>query len=456
MGNSLLIKNARYIVTMDDSNTVYENSDLYIYNGFVKDIGKGLNDKGYKTDRIIDAKGMIIYPGLVNSHHHLFEVITRNLPHLQNMELFEWLKALYHIQKFITNDMIYASTLVCQAELLKYGCTTTSDQHYIYPKGEIEVLDRIIEAAKDVHIRIHACRSGINRGESDGGVPPDDVVETKKGILSDMERLIKKYHDPDPGSMCQIAVSPISSHSITPDLMIESAELARQYGVRLHMHCAVTDDEDRHTMQTVGMRPIEYMQKMGWLGSDVWFAHGNKFTLEDIKLLAATNTGVCHCSVSNQKLSCGVANITDMLKEGVNVGLGVDGSTSNDSSSLLNEIKNSYNIHRLIRSQEAPSGADILSLATTGSAKCLGRTDIGSLAVGKVGDCFMISTHYVEFGGALQDPVGLPAVVGINRPVDYTIVGGKVVYEKGELKTIDEEKATAALNKYQKELLGSI
>lgn len=438
--SSLMLKNASVIITMNDNNEVIRDSDLYIENGLIKAIGKNLVQKGYSADKIINAEGKLVYPGLVNTHHHFYQVLTRNYAKVQNMELFDWLKTLYRLWRGINEEMIHTSALVAMGELVKYGCTTIHDHHYLFPSGEKNLIDRQIDAARELGVRIHASRGSMSRGKSDGGLPPDCLVQTKKEILADSERLINEYHDPSVGSMCQIVLAPCSPFSVTPDLMKESAALARQYGVRLHTHLAETIDEEQFCLNTVKMRPLEYMDSLNWLGSDVWFAHGIHFNDEEINILAQTKTGVAHCPVSNQKLSSGVARISDMIKKGVPVGLAVDGSSSNDGSNLLAEIRSAYLMHRLAWSTDAPTGDQILRLATRGSAEILGRNDIGSLEVGKVGDCFLIDANHVEFAGTLEDPASIPAVVGINRPVDKTIIGGKIVFENGNLSGIDEEK----------------
>lgn len=443
---SLMLRDAAAIVSMDGNNSVYWGADLYMEDGWIKAIGKNLTGKGYKAEQTIDARGKLVYPGLINTHHHFYQVLTRNFPKVQKMELFDWLKTLYRLWRGLTGEMVYTSALVALGELLKYGCTTASDHHYVFPQGEAELLDQQIRAARQLGIRFHACRGSMSRGESDGGLPPDCLVQSKEEILADSERLIKKYHDPAPGSMCQVALAPCSPFSVTADLLQESACLARQHGVRLHTHLAETLDEEEFCLSTVGMRPLEYMASLGWLGHDVWFAHGIHFSSAEIDLLAQTKTGVAHCPASNQKLASGVAKITEMLQKGVPVGLAVDGSASNDCSNLLAEIRCAYLLHRLVNSAAAPSGAEILALATRGSAQLLGRSDLGSLEVGKAGDCFLVDTNHLELAGTLDDPASLPAVTGINRPVEMTIVGGKVVYKNGQLLGLDEQKIVCQAN----------
>lgn len=436
---------------MDKKRNVYKNADLLIKDGFIAAIENDITIDS-KVDRVIDASGMIVYPGLINTHHHLYQVLTRNFPVVQQMELFDWLKTLYCLWRGLNKEMIYISSLVGLGELIKYGCTTCCDHHYVFPQGETYLIDRQIEAAKEIGIRFHACRGSMSRGESDGGLPPDSLVQTTEEILTDSERLIKTYHDSSPGSFVQIVLAPCSPFSVTTELMVESASLARQYHVHLHTHLTETLDEEDFCLELLGKRPLEYMESVGWLGQDVWYAHGIHFNSAEIDLLASTKTGIAHCPVSNEKLASGTAKIREMLEKGVPVGLAVDGSASNDCSNLLAEIRSCFLIHRLNNSAKAPSGEDILALATTGSAELLGRSDIGSLEPGKAGDCFLIDTRRLEYAGTLDDPGALPAVVGINQPVDYTIIGGKVVFEKGVLNGIDEEQVVAKANQMSAKL----
>lgn len=447
---SLMIKNASAVVTMNDENEVLRNIDIYIEEGLIKAMGENL--EGYNASETIDGKNKIVYPGLVNTHHHFYQTLTRNYPRVQNMELFDWLKALYQLWRGLGEDMIYNSSIVAMGELAKYGCTTMHDHHYVFPKGTTNLIDRQIEAANKLGVRIHASRGSMSRGESQGGLPPDSLVQSKEEILKDSERLIKAYHDTSVGSMSQIVLAPCSPFSVTTDLLEDSASLAREYGVKLHTHLAETLDEEEFTLKTVKMRPLEYMASTGWLGEDVWYAHGIHFNDEELEILAKTKTGVCHCPVSNMKLSSGIARVSEMIEKKIPLGLGVDGSASNDCSNMLAEIRAAYLLQRLDKSRNAPSGDQILRLATRGGADILGRKDIGSLEVGKAGDCFLIDTRKIEFSGALDCPASLPAVCGINSYVDKTIVGGKIIFEDGKLINIDEEKIGSISNKMADEL----
>jgi cytosine/adenosine deaminase-related metal-dependent hydrolase len=445
---SILIKNARAVVTVDSEDRVLTGQNILIKGHEIVYIGK----EEYPADETIDASDYFVYPGLINTHHHLYQTFTRNLPQVQNMELFDWLITLYEIWKGLTPDMIYYSSLTGMADLMKNGCTTCFDHHYVFPHNiSSEFIDVQFRAADDLGIRCHSSRGSMSRSKKDGGLPPDSVVQTTDEILNDSLRLIEKYHDPKPFSMRQIVLAPCSPFSVTPDLMVESAKLARAKHVRLHTHLAETLDEERFTLDTVGMRPLAFMESLGWVGPDVWFAHGIHFNDDELKLLAQTHTSVAHCPISNMKLSSGVARVSEMLQLGVHVGLGVDGSASNDGSNLLEEMRVGYLLQRLKYSGKAASGYDMLKLATVGSASVLGRTDIGSLEVGKAADLFMVDMSQIDCIGTSFDPKSMLATVGLKRPVDYTIVNGNVTVRNGRLVNLDEQeiaqKANALVNK---------
>ena len=403
--STLLIQNIRSLVSCDDADTVYENVDLYAEDGFIRAIGKNLPQE---AEKVIDASHMLCYPGLVNTHHHLYQVFSRNLPEVQNMELFDWLKTLYEIWKNLDEDVIRLSTLTGLGELMKHGCTTCGSM--------------------DLSVK-------------DGGLPPDSVVQTVDEIMADSARVIEKYHDKSFGAMHRVALAPCSPFSVSADLLRESAVLARQYGVRLHTHLCETKDEEHFMLAREGVRPLEYMERLGWTGSDVWFAHGIHFNDEELRVLAKTHTGVAHCPISNMKLASGVARVPEMLKLGVPVGLAVDGSASNDGSSLMEELRVAFLLHRLNSSKAAPSGYDVLKMATCGSAAILGRSDdIGSLEVGKCCDLFMIDSRRLELVGSCFDPKSVLGTVGVRGPVDYTVVQGRVTVDHGHLVTVDEEQ----------------
>lgn len=450
---SILINNIKYIVTCDDQDNLYKDGFIYIEEGVIKDIGDKTSFKDVTADDVIDGTGMIAYPGLINTHHHLYQYFTRNMPQVQNMELFSWLKTLYEIWKNIDEDVIKYSSMLGMGELMKYGCTTCFDHHYVFPNSQEHLIDVQFEAASSLGIRMHAARGSMDLSKKDGGLPPDTVVQSIDSILKDSQRLVEKYHNEKLGSMRQIALAPCSPFSVSSDLLRESAVLARSLNVRLHTHLAETLDEEKYTMERYGVRPLEYMAQLGWTGNDVWYAHGIHFNDEELKVLAETQTGVAHCPVSNMKLSSGIARIPEMLDLDVPVGLAVDGSASNDASNLLEEIRVSYLLHRLNSSSLAPSGYDILKIATNGSAKILGRVDVGQLSKGKMADLFMIDSNSSELVGADLDPKSLLGTVGIKKPVALTMVNGITVVKDGILNTIDEEKTARQGRDVVKKLL---
>ena len=435
--STLLIKNIRTLVSCDSADTVYENVDLYAENGFIKAIGASLDRKADKT---IDASHMLCYPGLVNTHHHLYQVFSRNLPEVQNMELFDWLKTLYEIWKNLDAEVIRLSSLTGMGELMKHGCTTCFDHHYVFPAGSGDLLGAQFAAADELGIRMYASRGSMDLSKKAGGLPPDSVVQMVNEILWDNVDAIQDYHGASYGAMHRVALAGCSAFSVSGGLLRESAKLARQYGVRLHTHLCETKDEENFMLAREGVRPLAYMERLGWIGNDVWFAHGIHFNDEELRLLAQTGTGVAHCPISNMKLASGVARIPEMLELGVPVGVAVDGSASNDGCSLLEELRMAFLLHRLTSSRRAPTGYDVLKMATRGSARLLGRDDIGQLAEGKCAHLFMIDARRLELVGCGCGVGDLLGTVGVRGPVDYTVVHGRVTVEDGRLTTVDEEQ----------------
>ena len=435
--STLLIRHIAQLVTCDDRDRILQNADLYCEDGFIKTIG---HDLDVPADRVIDGSHMFCYPGLVNTHHHLYQVFSRNLPQVQTMELFDWLKTLYEIWKNLDEDVIRLSSLTGMGELMKHGCTTCFDHHYVFPAGSGDLLGAQFAAADELGIRMYASRGSMDLSKKDGGLPPDSVVQTVDEILRDSVHAIEAYHDASYGAMHRVALAPCSPFSVSADLLRQSAVLARQYGVRLHTHLCETKDEEDFMLAREGVRPLAYMERLGWIGSDVWFAHGIHFNDEELRLLAQTGTGVAHCPISNMKLSSGIARIPEMLALGVPVGLAVDGSASNDGSSLLEELRVAYLLHRLTSSRQAPTGYDVLKMATRGSARLLGRDDIGQLSEGKCADLFMIDARRLELVGCGCDAGSVLGTVGVRGPVDYTVVQGRVTVEGGRLVTVDEER----------------
>ncbi len=441
--STLLIRNIAQLVTCDDGDRILQGADLYCEDGFIKTIGRDLD---VEADRVIDGSHMFCYPGLVNTHHHLYQVFSRNLPQVQNMELFDWLRTLYEIWKNLDADVIRLSSLTGMGELMKHGCTTCFDHHYVFPAGSGDLLGAQFAAADELGIRMYASRGSMDLSKKDGGLPPDSVVQTVDEILRDSVHAIEAYHDTSYGAMYRVALAPCSPFSVSADLLRESAKLARQYGVRLHTHLCETKDEENFMLAREGVRPLAYMERLGWIGNDVWFAHGIHFNDEELRLLAQTGTGVAHCPISNMKLSSGIARIPEMLELGVPVGLAVDGSASNDGSSLMEELRVAFLLHRLNSSKAAPTGYDILKMATRGSARLLGRDDIGQLAVGKCADLFLIDSRRLELVGSCFDAKSVLGTVGVRGAVDYTVVHGRVTVREGHLATVDEGRVAEAAN----------
>lgn len=435
--SSLLVKNALAIVTVDDEDRILKNENILIEDGVITYIGK----EARQADREIRADGCFVYPGLINTHNHLYQTFTRNLPQVQKMELFPWLITLYEIWKGLDEDCVFYSSLTGLGELLRCGCTTAMDHHYVFPQvGSEHFIDRQFEAADLLGIRFHAARGSMSLGKSDGGLPPDELVQPVDVILKDSRRLVEKYHDPKPFAMHQVSLAPCSPFSVSEDLLIESAALARSLGVRLHTHLCETKDEERFTLSKLGMRPHAYMEKCGWVGPDVWYAHGIHFNDDELRLLADTGTGIAHCPVSNMKLSSGVCRLPDMLRLGVRVSLAVDGAASNDGQNLMAEIRTAYLLHRLTFGSGAPSGYELLKIATRGGAAVLGRDDIGQLSVGKAGDLFLVDAAGLDTVGVGQDPGSFLGTVGCSKPAKSVVVAGREVVRNGRLLGIDEEE----------------
>ena len=448
---SLLLRNLKTVVTCDDADSVLERTDIFCQDGVIQAIGPDLSQS---ADTVVDGTHFWCYPGLINTHHHLYQVFSRNLPQVQNLELFPWLTALYEIWKGLDEEAVRFSSLTGLGELMKHGCTTCFDHHYVFPAGAGDLLGAQFAAAEELGIRMVSSRGSMDLSRKDGGLPPDSVVQTVDEIMKDSLRVIEAYHDPRPGAMRQVVLAPCSPFSVSAELLRQSAILARQCGVRLHTHLCETKDEEHWTLENHGVRPLEYMASLGWTGPDVWYAHGIHFNTEELHELARTGTGVAHCPISNMKLASGVARIPEMLALGVPVGLAVDGSASNDGSSLMEELRVCYLLHRLTSSEKAPSGYQVLKMATRGSARLLGREDIGSVSVGKRADLFLVDARRLELVGAEYGPADVLATVGLRGPVDYTIVEGKILVKEGHLVSVDEatvaEKARRVCDAYLK------
>jgi cytosine/adenosine deaminase-related metal-dependent hydrolase len=456
---TLLIKNA-HVATMNDDRREIPEGGLLVRDGFIERVGS-TRELPQSADEVLDLRGYLVLPGLVNTHHHFYQTLTRAVPAAQDANLFKWLKTLYPIWARMTPDDIFVSTQTALCELALSGCTTASDHLYLFPNGS--KLDDEIEGAKQVGLRLQASRGSMSLGETRGGLPPDSIVDSEESILKDSQRLIQRYHDPRPGAFVQIVLAPCSPFSVTSDLMKQSAKLARECGVHLHTHLAETEDEEQFCLQKFGFRPVGYMQEVDWLGDDVWFAHAVWVNHEEINAFAAHKCGVAHCPTSNMRLASGIAPIQDYRAAGVKVGLGVDGSASNDGSHLLAEVRQAMLLSRVKEgitgysrsndpNRQLMTAREALWLGTRGGAAVLGRTDIGSLEAGKCADFVAVNLNRLDYAGALQDPVS--AVVFCQpRNVDYTVVGGRFVVREGRIVSVDAQQVLEHHNAAAKRLL---
>ena len=475
---TLLIHNAHTLATQNDARTELHNACLFVRDNCIEYIGPaaGLPPEALQADEVIDASHHLVLPGLVNTHHHMYQSLTRAVPQVQNAELFGWLRGLYPIWAGLTPEMVQVSTQVAMAELLLSGCTTSSDHLYLYPNGVR--LDDSIEAAREIGMRFTATRGSMSVGQSQGGLPPDRLVESEDFILKDTQRVIEAFHGAGFGAMTQVAVAPCSPFSVSRDLMRLSAELARSQGVRLHTHLAENDHDLAYSREKFGCTPTQYAQDLGWLGPDVWHAHCVKLDDAGISLFAASKTGVAHCPCSNMRLASGIAPVRRMLDAGVPVGLGVDGSASNDAAHMVNEARQALLLARVGRSLQPPeqrtlpsgkrktffgcdlgpsemTARDVLHMATRGGAQVLGRSDIGQLALGLCADIVLFDLNTLAFaGGAVHDAVAA-LLLCASPQVDTSIVNGRVVVRNGRLATLELAPLVERHNRLALQLVGA-
>jgi cytosine/adenosine deaminase-related metal-dependent hydrolase len=446
------------MVTMDGERREIREGGLFVRNGWIEQVGPS-DQLPQQADEVLDLSGHLVLPGLINTHHHLYQTLTRVVPPAQDADLFHWLVTLYPIWARLQPSDIKVSTQLGLAELALSGCTTASDHLYLFPNGSR--LDDEIEAAAAIGLRLHASRGSMSLGESEGGLPPDSVVETEDEILADTRRLIESYHQPDDGAMVQIVVAPCSPFSVTEDLMRQSAALARQYGVRLHTHLAETIDEERFTMEAAGVRPLGYAEQLDWHGDDVWFAHAVHMNQAEVEAMAAQGIGVAHCPSSNMRLASGIAPVMEYRQAGVNVGLGVDGSASNDSSHMINEARMAMMLARVASAPgsldqepgEVMTARQALELATLGGAAVLGRQDVGSLEAGKCADFIAIDLNRIEYAGGLHDPLAA-ALFCSPVNVDFNYVHGQAVVVNGALAGVELPSLIERHNQAARRLLG--
>ena len=426
-----------HVVTMDDAGTEISDGWLLVEDELVAGIGGGAQPD---ADSRVDLGGALVTPGLVNTHHHLYQTLTR--AHATEADLFTWLRALYPVWSRIDAESEYAAARTGLAELALSGCTTVFDHHYVFPRGRPGLIEAEVQAAQELGLRLVASRGSMDLGESDGGLPPDELVEDLDAVLADTERLVAELHQPGPGARVQIAVAPCSPFSVTGRLMEESAALARRLGLLLHTHLAETAEEESYCRELYGCSPVEYLERLGWLAEDVWCAHCVHLTEDDVRRFGETGTGVAHCPTSNLRLGAGIAPVRDLLDAGVRVGLGADGSASNERSDLFLEVKQALLVARGRGGPEALTTRDALRLGTRGGAAVLCRDDIGSLEAGKCADFAVWRTDGLELGGAADMVAGL-VLSGPHR-VDRLVVGGEDVVRDGELVRADEGEIARA------------
>jgi cytosine/adenosine deaminase-related metal-dependent hydrolase len=432
-GRTLLVKNADMLVTMDGARREIRGGGIYVEGNRIVAVGPTA-ELPDTADEVIDASGHLVTPGLINTHHHMYQSLTRAVPAAQDAELFGWLTSLYKVWANLTPEMIEVSTLTAMSELMLSGCTTSSDHLYIYPNGSR--LDDSIRAAQRIGMRFHASRGSMSVGQKDGGLPPDSVVEREDAILADTQRLIETYHDEGRYAMLRVVVAPCSPFSVSRDLMRESAVLARHYGVSMHTHLAENVNDIAYSREKFGMTPAEYAEDLGWVGRDVWHAHCVQLDDHGIGLFGRTGTGVAHCPCSNMRLASGIAPVKKMRLAGVPVGLGVDGSASNDGAQMVAEARQAMLLARVGFGPDAMTAREALEIATLGGAQVLGRDDIGALAPGMAADFIAFDLRQPLFAGALHDPVAALVFCAPSQ-VALSVIDGRVVVKEGVLRTVE-------------------
>lgn len=432
---TMLVKNALVLVTMDDARREIADGAIFVRDNVIEQVGRTA-DLPATADKVLDLAGHVVLPGLVNTHHHMFQSLTRVIPGGQNQELFGWLRSLYPVWGGLSGEAVYVSAKLAAAELVLSGCTTSSDHLYFYPNDV--TIDDEIRGVAEVGLRFTATRGSMSVGESKGGLPPDRFVEDEDAILADSQRAIETYHDMSRYAMLRIGLAPCSPFTVSQDLMRASAELARSYpGVRLHTHLAETQPDVEYSLAMFGLKPGEYAEDVGWIGPDVWHAHCVHLTDEALDRFGQTGTGVAHCPASNARLASGIARVREMLRRSIPVGLGVDGSASNDSGHLLNEGRLALLMQRALTQDPAAIDArQVLEIATRGGARVLGRDDIGVLAPGMAADFVAYDLRALPFAGAWHDPVAaLLFCTSVN--VSLSVINGRVIVRDGQLTTLE-------------------
>jgi len=450
--SSLKIEKIHTLVTVDDEYRVLHDVDVLVEGDKISAVGADLPTP--PNARVLDGRWCVAYPGFVNTHHHFYQTLTRNIPAVQNAKLFDWLLWLYEVWRGLHPEAVRVSTQIALGELLLSGCTTSTDHFYVFPStAPQEFLDVEIDTARDIGVRFHPTRGSMSLGRSQGGLPPDDVTQSWEDILADCDRLIAKYHDPKPFAMTRIVLAPCSPFSVTRESLAETATFAREKNVFMHTHLCETHDEQDFCLEKIGMRPLEYMESVGWVGPDVWYAHGIWFTPEEIKRLGQMNCGVAHCPVSNLRLGSGICHVPALLEAGVRVGIAVDGSASNDSSNLLKEMQTALLVHRVGTGVTEMPPQQVIRMATRGGAEILGQPEIGQVKPGMAADLALFRLDSIDFAGAMSDPAHALLFCGSAPRAEYTIVAGRVLVEKGQLTGWDEQAVFHAANALTADLL---
>jgi len=446
-----IIKDTNVAIFKNNKFELLENYSILINENIIEKIDKFENIDNSNA-YIINAKDKISIPGLINTHHHLSQSLTRGMKSVQNSKLFDWLLNLYKVWKNLSYDALYISSLVSLTEIALYGCTTSTDICYLFPQNSDAKLDAVIKAANDLGIRFHAGRGSMSLGQSKGGLPPDINTQDEKYIIKDCLRVIEKYHDKNKFSMLRIDLAPCAPFSVSKELMIEIRNIAKDYNLLCHTHLAETIDEEIYCLEKYNCRPVKFLENLNWLGNDVYLAHCVHLNNEEIKLFSNTKTSVAHCPSSNMRLGSGIPPIIEMLKENVNVGIGVDGSSSNDSGNILGELRMAMYLQRVKNGAECMSISDVLKIGTINGAKLLNREDeIGSIQEGKAADISIFNLNTIEHAGAYaQDPLGALILCNPNR-ADTVIVNGEIIVDNKLPVKIDIEEITFKLNKIVKE-----
>lgn len=447
----ILLKNIMALMTDPDKETLY-GVDMLIEEGKVSKIGKSL--QAGKNYRVIDASNLAVVPGSVNTHHHFYQTLTRNLPAVQNAKLFDWLVYLYEVWKYIDEEAVYYSSLLAMSELLKTGCTATTDHHYLYPKNFTgDLMATQFKAADTLGMRFSPTRGSMSLSKKDGGLPPDSVVQTEEQILEDSERCIKQFHDPSPMAMHKIVLAPCSPFSVTKRCMLESSRLARKYGVRLHTHLCETMDEENQCLAMYGIRPVRLMEECELIGDDVFYAHGIWFNDEELDTLARYGAHIAHCPSSNMRLGSGICRTREMLDRGINIGIAVDGSASNDSSDMLGEMRNALLLGRVKYGSGALTARDVFKMGCENGAKMLNFGNVGKLEEGWAADLACFDMTSIAYAGSLSDPIAALLFSGCDHTAKYTIVNGQVVVDDRRVVGIDEDDLARRANRISKHLL---